>query len=84
VSAPHPPVFFVRVANKGLMVDAASRASTFRELNTLTPRPGRGKLRAQRSEKGMGTDLEVGAGNGERVSLAAIIKNDSTKVTDCQ
>ena len=28
---PHPPVFFVRVANKGLRLDAAS---TFEELNT--------------------------------------------------
>jgi hypothetical protein len=25
---PHPPVFFVRVANTGLMLDVASRAST--------------------------------------------------------
>jgi hypothetical protein len=33
---PHPLVFFVRVANKGLMLDAASRASTFGELNTET------------------------------------------------
>jgi hypothetical protein len=77
---PHPPVFFVRVANKGLMLDAASRASTFGELNTETPRPGRGKRRAQRSE--MGTDSEVRAGG--RARLAAIMGNDSTKVTDCQ
>ena len=27
---PHPPVFFVRVANKGLMLDAASRSSNKR------------------------------------------------------
>ena len=77
---PHPPVFSVRVANKGLRLDAASKASTFGKLNTGTPRPGRGKLRAQRSE--MGTDLEVRAGG--RVRLAAIMGNDSTKVTDCQ
>jgi len=25
VGIPHPPVFFVRVADKGLMLDAASR-----------------------------------------------------------
>jgi hypothetical protein len=49
---PHPRVFFVRVANKGLMLDVASRASTFGELNTETQS-------AQRSE--MGTDLEVRA-----------------------
>jgi hypothetical protein len=72
---PHPPVFSVRVANKGLMLDAASRASTFRELNAETQS-------AQRSGKGMGTDLEVRAGG--RVGLAAIMGNDSTKVTDCQ
>ena len=59
-------VFFVRVANKGLMLDAASRASTFGELNTETQS-------AQRSEKGMGTDFggkgrgmgEVGGDHGE-------------------
>ena len=49
---PPPRVFFVRVANKGLMLDAASRASTFGELNTETQS-------AQRSE--MWTDLEVRA-----------------------
>jgi hypothetical protein len=59
------------------MLDAASRASTFGELNTETQS-------AQRSEKGMGTDLEVGARSGERVGLAAIIRDYSTKVTYCQ
>ena len=30
---PHPPLFFARVADKGLRLDAASRASRFGELN---------------------------------------------------
>jgi hypothetical protein len=67
--SPHPPVFFVRVANTGLTLDAASRASTkdarlrveglelngerFGELNAET-------LSTQRSETG--TDLEIEAG----------------------
>jgi hypothetical protein len=50
--SPNPPVFFVRVANKRVRVDAASRASTFGELNTETQS-------AQRSE--MGKDLDVRA-----------------------
>jgi hypothetical protein len=74
--SPHPPVFFVRVADKGLKLDAASRASTkdtrlrveglelngerFRELNAETPRPGRGKRRTQRSEAGTDLGIEVG------------------------
>jgi len=33
---PHPRVVFVRVANKRLMLDAASRASTFGELKAET------------------------------------------------
>jgi hypothetical protein len=70
-----PRVFCVRVANKGLMLDAASRESTFGELNTETQS-------AQRSEKGMGTDLEVRAEG--RARLAAIMGNDSTEVTYCQ
>jgi hypothetical protein len=55
----HPQVFFVpfaaalgkRVADKGLMLDAASRASTFGELNAETQS-------AQNSEEeGTGMDL---------------------------
>jgi hypothetical protein len=93
---PPPRVFFVRVADKGLMFDAASRASTkdtrlrvegsglngerFGELNTERPRPARGKLRTQRSETG--TDLEIGA--GREVGLAASIGNGSTDFDYCQ
>src|SRR5271156_570279 len=64
----HPRVFFVRAADKGLMLDAASRASTFGELNAVT-------RSAQRSEEeGMGTDLagrvgrERNIGNSSRSS----------------
>jgi len=32
----HPRVLFVSVADKGLMLDSASRASTFGELNAET------------------------------------------------
>jgi hypothetical protein len=67
----HPQVFFVpfaaalgkRVANIGLMLDAASRASTFGELNAETQS-------AQRSEEeGMPTDLAGRAGRTPRVLL---------------
>jgi hypothetical protein len=57
----HPRVFFVpcaaalgkRVADKGLMLDSASRASTFVELNAETQRS---------EEEGMGTDFAGRAG----------------------
>jgi hypothetical protein len=78
-------VFFVRVADKGLMLDAASRASTkdarlrveglelngerFGELNTETQS-------TQRSETG--TDLEV------KVGLAATMGDGSTELNYCQ
>jgi hypothetical protein len=66
---PHPRVFFVRVANTGLMLDAASRASTkdtrlrveelewngerFRELNAEIES-------TQRSATGRDLEIEVG------------------------
>ena len=46
---PTPRVFFVRVANKGVRLDAASRASTFGGLNTETQS-------AQMSETGAGLE----------------------------
>jgi hypothetical protein len=82
---PPPRVFFERVANTGLMLDAASRESTknarlrveglelngerFGELNTETQS-------TQRSETG--TDLE------REVGLAASIGNGSTDFYYCQ
>jgi hypothetical protein len=82
---PSPRVFFVRVADKGLMLDAASRASTkdarlrvegselsgerFVELNTETQS-------TQRSETG--TDLEI------EVGLAASMGDGSTDFDYCQ
>jgi hypothetical protein len=57
----HPLVFFVRVADKGLTLDAASRASTFGELNAETQS-------AQRSEEeGTGTDLVGRARRGRNI-----------------
>jgi len=66
-------MFFVRVANKGLMLDATSRASTFGELNTETQS-------TQRLETGTG--LEIGA--GREVGLAAIIRHGTTDFDYCQ
>ena len=62
----HPRVFFVRVADKGLTLDAASRASTFGELNAETQS-------AQRSgEEKTGVDIAgrrgSNMGNGSRDS----------------
>jgi hypothetical protein len=57
----HPRVFFVSVADKGLMLDAASRASTFGELNAETQS-------AQKSqEEGTGMDLAGRVGRTPRV-----------------
>ena len=65
----HPQVFFVpfaaalgkRVADKGLMLDAASRGSTFGELNA-------GTQGAQKSEEeGTGMDLAGRGGRTPRV-----------------
>ena len=88
---PPPPVFFVRVADKGLTLDAASRASIFGELNAETQS-------ARRAEKGMGTDLEVGApseftagrvnGAGRLATISSFLRVNmryyTTIVTDCQ
>jgi hypothetical protein len=63
---PHPPVFFVRVANTGLMLDAASRASTkdaslrVEGVELIGERFGELDAETQRSETG--TDLEIEAG----------------------
>ena len=54
----HPRVFFVRAADKGLMLDAASRASTFGELNAEAQRP---------EEEGMGMDLAGRVGRALRI-----------------
>jgi hypothetical protein len=82
---PHPPVFFVRVANTGLKLDAASRASTkearlrvegselngegFGELNTETQS-------TQRLETGTGLEMEAG--------MAASMGNGSMDCDYCQ
>ena len=103
---PHPRVFSVRVANKGVRVDAASRASRVEGSNL------RGRLVAK-SEKSEGAEIKVDGrkkrakhrdtefteeGKRDGAALAAIpsflpsflrasrvnMRNDSTKVTDCQ
>jgi predicted aconitase with swiveling domain len=57
----HPRGIFVRVADKGLMLDATSRTSTFGELNAET-------RSAQRSEEeGVGADLAGKVGHALRV-----------------
>jgi len=63
------------IAERRPTVDSPKWKVNERELNAETPS-------ARRSEEGMGTDLEVRAGG--RARLAAIMRNYSTIVTECQ
>ena len=49
---PHPPVFFVRVANKGLRLDAASREEKGLRVDPSTPlRADSSKLKGEKAER---------------------------------
>jgi hypothetical protein len=86
-----PPGVFVRVANKRLMLDAAVKGVNERckvtswRVGGLELNGERfGGLNAETQSSETGADLERGAGRGERVRLAATMKNYSTIVTNYQ
>src|SRR5579863_7563591 len=58
---PHPPVFFVSVADKGLRLDAASRASREERRLTVDPstplRAGSLKLKGERTKRRLTGEL---------------------------
>jgi hypothetical protein len=88
---PHPRVFFVRVANTGLMLDAASRASTKDarlRVEGLDLNGGSAELNAETQRSEAETDLEIEAGlaaspsflRASRISMG----NGSTDFDYCQ